>query len=121
MANGNGDNEDIGELEIVPEAEERTNGSANAIAKAEDKFFQAGGVEERLKHNQQNLGWLGKFFGSSSTAPTNIAGLVIGCSMLFYIASFCFTPSPDLSDMRKFLGTIITSALGFIVGAATKK
>jgi hypothetical protein len=111
---------DIGNVEIDPTAEDGLTASANS-ARAEDNFFKAGGIEERLRHNQQNLGWLGRFFGANSSAPTNIAGFVIVCSFVVYVISFCFTGSPDLSDMRKLLGGLITTALGFIVGAATKK
>ena len=111
---------DIGNIEIDPTAEDVPNASPNT-ARAEDNFFKSGGIEERLRHNQQNLGWLGKFFGANSSAPTNIAGFVIVCSFVVYVVSFCFNVSPDLSDMRKLLGGLITTALGFIVGAATKK
>lgn len=121
MANGNGVGGDIGEVAINPEAEPRSTGQANLSAQAEENFYTESGVQYRLQHNQQNLGWLGKFFGANSTAPTNIAGFVIVCSLLLLLISLFMTANPELADTRKFLGSVILSALSFIFGASTRK
>ena len=113
---------DIGEIIIDPTAEPTTNGKANQAAQQEEEFYTNSGVQFRLQHNQQNLGWLGKFFGANSTAPTNIAGFVILVSMAMMFSTFFFTSNPaELSETRKWLGNVVMTALGFIVGAATKK
>jgi hypothetical protein len=121
MATGNSFDGDIGEIIIDPDAEPTTNGKANQAAQREEEFYAQAGVESRLKHNQQNLGWLGKFFGANSTAPTNIAGFVMLLSMAMIFGSFFFTSNSELSDTRKWLSSVVMTALGFIVGAATKK
>lgn len=121
MAKGTEASVDIGELVIDPDAEVQPGGKPNLAARAEEDFYTASGVQFRLQHNQQNLGWLGKFFGANSTAPTNIAGFVILCSLLLILISFFFQSNPELADTRKFLGSVILSALSFIFGAASKK
>lgn len=121
MATGNGSDGDIGEIVIDPDAEPIANGNANQAAQQEEEFYAMSGVQFRLQHNQQNLGWLGKFFGANSTAPTNIAGFVILVSMAMMFVTFFFTNNSELSETRKWLGNVVMTALGFIVGAATKK
>lgn len=111
----------IGSLLIDPTAEAaspQTNGSGND----ENAFFANGKEHFHLYHNQQNLGWLGKFWGSTtSAAPTNIAGFVIGVSALMIIGSFFLVQSAELNEARKWLYGLTTSALGFVFGSATKK
>lgn len=96
----------------------------------EQKFYEAAGDEFKLKQHQQDLGWLGKFFGSSGAAPaapTNIAGLVAVFCIFALVISFLIpanTGSVDaqrLADGQKLLMGLIGSALSFIFGAATKK
>lgn len=111
----------IGSLFIDPTAEpasSQVNGSGND----ENAFFANGKEHFHLYHNQQNLGWLGKFWGSTtSAAPTNIAGFVIGISALLIVGSFFLTQSAELNEARKWLYGLTTSALGFVFGSATKK
>ena len=121
MATGPTPSGDIGEVAINPGVETHTNGQANLAAQAEENFFTESGELYRLQHNGQNLGWLGKFFGSNSTAPTNIAGFVIICSLLLLLISLFLTANPELADTRKFLGSVILSALSFIFGASSRK
>lgn len=111
----------IGSLPIDPGAEPLQNLPAVVTGQDETEFYKRSGVQERLLHNEQNLGYLGKFFGSSSSAPTNIAGLVAICSMVLIVVSFLMPSTPDLVDARKWFFALITSALGFIFGAASKK
>jgi hypothetical protein len=88
--------------------------------KQEEGFYSASKLEYDLRHHQQGLGWLGKVFGNSASAHTNIAGLVIVVSFIGYFASF-FASHADLPEARKWLGTTVISALSFIFGAATRK
>ncbi|WP_367082587.1 hypothetical protein ABV589_16655 [Pseudomonas sp. HOU2] len=115
------DTRKLGSLQIDPNAEpasRQTTGSGND----ENAFFANGKEHFQLQHNQQNLGWLGKFWGATNTAaPTNIAGFVIGISALLIVGSFGITESPELSEARKWLYGLTTSALGFVFGSATKK
>ncbi|WP_037005623.1 hypothetical protein [Pseudomonas chlororaphis] len=111
----------IGSFQIDPMAEAATaqiTGSGND----ENAFFANGKEHFHLQHNQQNLGWLGKFWGATNTAaPTNIAGFVIGISALLIVGSFAIDQTPELSEARKWLYGLTTSALGFVFGSATKK
>lgn len=121
MATGTPGDIDIGELVINPDAEAPAGGNSNLAARAEENFYTQSGIQFRLQHNQQNLGWLGKFFGANSTAPTNIAGFVIVCSLVLLLVSLFLPTNAELADTRKYLGSVILSALSFIFGAATKK
>lgn len=111
----------LGSLRIDPNAE-GTSGALGGSGSEEDAFFANGREHFQLQHNQQNLGFLGKFWGSTNTAaPTNIAGFVIGVSALLVVLSFFIPQSPELSEARKWLYGLTTSALGFVFGSATRK
>jgi hypothetical protein len=73
------------------------------------------------QHNRETRGFLGKFFGSGSSASTNIAGLVALGSLALIAASLLVAPTPEVVDARKWLCSLITSTLSFIFGAASKK
>lgn len=111
----------IGSVRIDPAAEEISRQPAAVSAQQEVDYFEQGRARFLLEQNQQNLGVLGKFFGASSAAPTNIAGLVAVCSILLIVISFLMPSTPELVDARKWFFALITSALGFIFGAASKK
>lgn len=111
----------IGSLTIDPKAESASAPSVNATGRQEIEFYDQSGKHYNLLHNQQNLGWLGKFWGASSAAPTNIAGFVIAVSAVMIAASYVIPEAPDLAEGRKLFATLATSALGFVFGAATKK
>lgn len=92
--------------------------------KDESEFFRLTAARDALKHNEQNLGMLGKFFGSNgsnSPAATNIAGMVICASLLFLGLSWLLPSNAEIAEFRKVLIGLISSALAFIFGAATKK
>lgn len=93
--------------------------------KDEERFYEDAGEEYKLQHRQQDLGWLGKFFGGSNSAPTNIAGLVIVFCFLALFITTVVTVKPEdaqrLSDIQKVIFGLIGSAMSFIFGAATKK
>jgi len=111
----------IGNVTIDPNAEPLNQGPANGLAQQEQQFFRQGGEQYKLMQNQQDLGYLGKFFGANSSAPTNIAGFVIALSMITLIFTFAMTESPSLADGQKLLIGLISSAMAFIFGAASKK
>jgi len=117
-AHGNGG---IAALPIDPAAEPVQNRPAAITAQDETEFYRLAGAEERLRHNEQNLGFLGKFFGANSSAPTNIAGLVVIVSLIILLISLFFTGNTEMAEARKWLIGLITSALSFIFGAASKK
>lgn len=118
--NGEIKNAGIDQVVIDPGAEEVNALPSNAIAQQEESFYSASGRQYALMHNQQNLGFLGKFFGANSSAPTNIAGFVIVCALVILCASFFFSGNAELVELRKWLLGLITTALGFVFGAATK-
>ncbi|HLO96526.1 MAG TPA: hypothetical protein VK195_19625 [Burkholderiaceae bacterium] len=111
----------IGSVAIDPSAEQTQAGVPAVSGKQEEQFFKETGDKFKLAHNQQNLGYLGKLFGANSSAPTNIAGFVIIASFLFVGLSFFATTTPELSDARKAAIGLISSAMAFIFGAASKK
>lgn len=114
------DNGGIGSLPIDPGVELIQTEAASISGKQEIEFFRQAGTQFHLSYNQQNLGWLGKFFGANSSASTNIAGVVIICSFLVivFFAWENIVLQTKLADL--FIG-LIASALGFIFGAASKK
>lgn len=117
----NGGTPNIANVPIDPSAEQTQAGAPTVSGKQEEQFFREGGEQFRLAHNQQNLGFLGKFFGANSSAPTNIAGFVIVLSLVFLVGSLFVTGNPEVSEARKAVFALISSALAFIFGAASKK
>jgi hypothetical protein len=67
------------------------------------------------------VGWLGKIFGSSANAPTNIAGLVIALFTLTVIViGLLFVPSSiPPRDFLNVVVPIVTLALGYLFGKST--
>jgi hypothetical protein len=66
-------------------------------------------------------GWLGKIFGSSTNAPTIIAGFVVGIlTLTIIIMGVVFVPSKlsFLEYLDKVL-PLITLALGYLFGKST--
>lgn len=121
MANeANNSGNGIGNAVIFPEAEANSNSPPNISAQQEEAFFKNAGQEYALRHNQQNLGALGKFFGANSTAPTNIAGFVVVAAVVLLGITF-FVTVQDVADARKLLIGVLLSALSFIFGASSKK
>lgn len=119
--NGNGG---LGSLPIDPGAESSAQLPATITGQQESDFYKQGGLEYQLKHHQQHLGYLGKFFGSNGTnapASTNIAGLVVCAAFVFFGISWLVPSTPELVEVRKLLVGLISTALAFIFGAASKK
>lgn len=112
---------DIGTVPIVPGAEPNTPAAGGVTPQQEADFFKRAGTEYNLEHNKQNLGLLGKVFGSNSSAPTNIAGITVLLSFALYAVSYFLTSTPELANARTGLLGLIGTALGYIFGAASKK
>lgn len=79
---------DIDQLIIDPKAEGSASQSRTGSGKDEVQFFTGAGEQYKLLHNQQSLGLLGKLWGSSNSAPTNIAGLLLLLCFVFGAMSF---------------------------------
>lgn len=115
------ENGDIGAFPIDPNAEPLSTTPPSVSGQEETDFYKRSGAQYQLAHNQQNLGFLGKFFGSNSSAPTNIAGLVIAFSMIALFVSLFVQGNAELAEARKWLIGLITSAMSFIFGAASRR
>ena len=80
---------------------------------------QSHGLTKPLEEKRMDLdaGCLGKFFGSSENAPTNIAGLVALLLILTGIASILW-PSGVITpqEIWKVIIPIITMILGYLFG-----
>jgi hypothetical protein len=66
-------------------------------------------------------GWLGKIFGSSTNAPTNIAGFVVGfLTIAIVVIGILFVPSSiPPSDFLNMVIPVVTLALGYVFGKST--
>lgn len=95
--------------------------AANVTAQEEAEFYRRSSATFQLEQNRQNLGVLGRFFGSNSAASTNIAGAVVGVSLIGVFVTLFFPGNEELAETRKGLIGLITAALSFIFGAASKK
>lgn len=110
----------IDELIIDPKAEGVADQPRTGSGKEEVKFFTEAGEQYKLLHNQQSLGFLGKLWGSSNSAPTNIAGLLLLLCFIFGGLSFVVAQSPELAEARKWLLGFTTTVVGFLFGTGTK-
>ncbi|WP_268799086.1 hypothetical protein [Pseudomonas huanghezhanensis] len=111
----------IDEVVIDPKAEAITAGPGKTTGRDESNFFAEDAERYKLLHNGQKLGHLGKLWGSSSSAPTNIAGMVLILSIVIVCVSFFPIQSPGLEDLRKWLYGLTTTSIGFLFGAKTSK
>jgi hypothetical protein len=77
------------------------------------------GIIQKLEEKKLDLdaGTLGKFFGSSKNAPSNIAGVVIIILVVTGVACLIFPPSEsDPIEIWKILAPVITLILGYLFG-----
>jgi hypothetical protein len=72
---------------------------------------------EDLTHHSQELGVLGKIFGSRENAPFYIAAMAIIFS--FAMIACILVLAPDNNQALTLFGAIITGALGFIFGRSS--
>ncbi|WAK02794.1 hypothetical protein [Methylobacter sp. YRD-M1] len=76
--------------------------------------------------NGQNLGLLGKLFGSKSNATTNIAGLsalLAGSIAILCVGDIIYlisTQGEKAKDLSSGLSSIATLALGYLFGKSGK-
>ena len=74
-------------------------------------------TDSDLKHRSQELGLLGKVFGSRDHAPINIAGglIIMGAAGMIYVG--VTAPSGTATpDILKALGALVLAALTFLGG-----
>jgi hypothetical protein len=110
--------ESVDKLVVDPKAEGVPK-PGTATAQDEDRFYSEDAERYKLLHAQQNLGQLGKLWGSSTSAPTNIAGLLLVLCFVLVALSFLPTQSVELVDARKWLYSVTTMIVGFLFGART--
>jgi|SRR5471030_1850964 len=116
------------EQELSPEAEAKPpsrRAPRKVTAKDEEDFFRNAGADDWLKHHRQTLGWLGRLFGASATAATNIASFVAMVSIFAFIV-LCFLSPKDAeaaryAESQKALGGLIASSLAYLFGAASTR
>jgi hypothetical protein len=84
-------------------------------------------IETNIRLKSQELGMLGKLFGSRENAPINIAGALIVFGFLGCLGAPFLPSSPgfSLADMEKALSALIFAAFtflgGYLGGAGTQK
>jgi hypothetical protein len=108
---------------IVPTAEliDKSNQSPLVTGQQEQASYERAALEHRLRENGQNLGWLGKFFGSGPNAPTNIAGfVVVACLIGIFITAFK-EQTLQIGELQKLLLGVLLTALGYLFGSNSKK
>ena len=75
-------------------------------------------VTQRYAFEQTRMslesGFLGKFFGSATNAPTNIAGFVV-CLLVVIICVVGFLKMPTAEFVERII-PIVTLALGYLFG-----
>ena len=118
LATGNGNS--IANAIIDPDAEEISTAPSSVTAQQEEKFYSLSAMQHRIELQKLELGYLGKFFGSGSKAGTNIAGITAVVALVLFVLTF-FLKVDDVGAVRSGMLSIVTSALGYIFGAASKK
>jgi hypothetical protein len=108
---------------IVPTAEQTPAANQNPLVtgQQEQASYEQAALEHRLRENGQNLGWLGKFFGSGPNAPTNIAGFVVVACLIGIFTTFLKDPSAQTGELQKLLLGVLLTALGYLFGSNSKK
>ena len=111
---------DIANVTIDPDAESR-GASSTTASQQEAKFFEDSAAQYQLQHNQQNLGWLGKFCGSKSSAPTNAACFVIAGSFVLIALSIPMVDAAEAEGIREMMVAFAGAALAYLFGASSKE
>jgi hypothetical protein len=76
-----------------------------------------GFTQTELQHHSQELGWMGKIFGSRQNAPGNIAGVCVLISMIALIVLLGYGgDGPKISQGITLFGGVVTLALGYLFG-----
>lgn len=105
-------------LDSIGADKEINKASTDNLAKSEERAYELYMEElkatSKIRENCQNLGYLGRFFGSKGNAVANITGLIAISSFLVLIPIVFFhTGSPE---DRKFLIQTIVGILGMAFG-----
>ena len=66
-------------------------------------------------------GFLGKFFGAATNAPTNIAGLIALLLTLSCIVALFFPSNIPALEFLKLVLPVITGVLGYLFGKSTRE
>lgn len=112
----------IGQVLIDPTAEAPAPSKTGAGGLAEEQFYDRARQADELSREALKIGWLGKVWGYSTSAPTNIAGFIAFISVIVWVVSaFAPTEAKGASEIGKGAFTLITSCLAYIFGAATSK
>jgi hypothetical protein len=112
---------DIGSVKIDPLAEKPTSTPNGITGKDESDFYELSRRQDILNAERLKLGMLGRFWGSASAAPTNIAGLISGTAILIFVATLFMAPSSEISEVRRVMIGLVSSCLAFVFGASTRK
>lgn len=81
-------------------------------------------IDSNSEKEKRELGILGKLFGSSVNAPTNIIGIL---TISFVIVGIIYTCIPDIyksfstSQFWSLILPVITTMVGYCFGVNTKK
>jgi hypothetical protein len=75
---------------------------------------QSGFTDGALRHHSQELGLLGKIFGSKEHAPYNIAAVTI--LMALGMLCFMFYQGSNNAAAITLLGAIVTGGMGYVFG-----
>lgn len=69
-----------------------------------------------LKKMNLDAGWLGKIFGGSENAPTNISGMVIGLLIAAGVCTIFVNAKMEPVEYWTKVTPMITLALGYLFG-----
>ncbi len=74
-----------------------------------------------IEHTRMSLeaGWLGKVFGSSTNAPTNIAGFILFLFFLSIMIVLFFQTRMEAVEYPKLVLPVITLVLSYLFGKST--
>lgn len=111
----------IASAPIDPAAEPAPAQGSSISGQQESTFFETSKKKHELDLLRHNLGYLGKFWGSSGSATINIAGFLLILLFIFVAVTTFAVASPELSESRKWAFGLATTAVGYLFGAASKK
>jgi hypothetical protein len=74
----------------------------------------------RSKEMDLEAGWLGRFFGSGTTAPLNIAGLLVLLLGGSGVAVLFFQSAIPAGEYWKIIVPLLTLVMGYVFGKSSK-
>lgn len=119
MTDSGKDGDDIREAATPPSVEDAPRSRSRTV-QAEAALYEYNGQDWEFRQKELGLGWLGKFCGSRASAPTNAASFVVVVAVIALVLSVFFT-GEGVVELRKILATLVSSALSFLFGSATRK